>query len=523
MINIRISPSISYITGNQSILEEIHEHFSFKDKAAEAALHRFKKGLKFKEMNFRGDGEAPSWYEPWKESKLKELRDAIHVHCGSLSADSLEIPTGLVSQLKTLLSEKSIEFNIKDDRDFDIGRRLLTGQKPSKLRKPQEEALKAILNPNRPESDKGLGLVKIATGVGKTSLATELIREVGVKTVFLVPSKAIMLQTLKRFEEAFGKKNVGQYGGGKKDLKYVTVCTYQSVNLAEPGTFDEFSMAVYDECHHVPADTFFNAAQGHLKNCLWRIGLTAYEERADNSTMLVHSACGDIVYDYDVKQAIEDGYLAKPTFAVYSVERTKGEWTKYSTKDGKREKTGVSPCIEYDNDDSIKAYRNWVLGNEHVNYFVRALTHSFEQNGKSVLILIDEKEHGEKIIELLSEINAEVGFAFGGNKDNERLMKRFNARDLKILVATSVLSEGADTIPVDVLINLMGGASISGTLQAYGRALRNETDEDGIARKPNALIVDFDFPKCRMLNRHSKVRQQVALEMGEIHKLNLPM
>ena len=80
------------------------------------------------------------------------------------------------------------------------------------------------------------------------------------------------------------------------------------------------------------------------------------------------------------------------------------------------------------------------------------------------------------------------------------------------------MGEGADTVPVDVLIELQGGASKSKTLQADGRALRNDPDDQGVPQKPTTIIIDFNFPNCRILQRHSSLREQLHETMGEVHK-----
>ncbi len=387
------------------------------------------------------------------------------------------------------------------------------GRKPGKLREPQERALE-VVSSDRQALERGLGLFRMATGVGKTQLAQEFIRQFGVRSIFLVPSIPILKQTVRRFEQAFGPKNVKAFGGGKKNLGYVTVATYQSVFKADAKDFEPIDLVVADECHHVAADTFFDVLQNKLKNAVHRYGLTAFEERADNATLLIESAVGPVAFQYDAPEAIRDGYLAKPTFVIFDVWRTRGRWTKYKIQRGKRIVDRVETSREYDGDNDLVAYRNWILGNDILNAHVAGLTQAFASDGKSVLILVDEKEHGDRLQSLLPD----AGYAVGGSADNERLLREFNARNLKVLVGTSTLGEGADTIPVDILINLQGGASYSRTLQADGRALRNDPDEDGVPRKPTTLIIDFAFPLCKLLNRHSQLRESVHKRMGQVHR-----
>ena len=520
-MKLTVHAAICTLSGPEVDLRAIHSYFSFKDKAAENQIHRFKKSVVYKERALYSEhGELPDSYLLWKTGHLKALQDAILVHACKLDGD-LKIPTGLLPSLFELAKERGFKIDITDKRDFDVDRRRLSGEKPPTLRVPQVKALAILTDPARAPAFKGLGLIRLATGVGKTALAQELIRHYGCRSIFLVPSLPILKQTVKRFESAYGPKNVKAYGGGKKTIGYITVATYQSVYKADPADFDEVQLAIADECHHVSADTFYDVLQEKLKNAVHRYGLTAFEERADNSTVLIEAAVGPVVYQYDAPEAIADGYLAKPTFVIYDVWETKGEWTKYkiNPKNNKREAVSTEKSIRYNREDDMIAYRNWVLGNDILNDHVAGIVQAMVDDGKSILILVDEKEHGDRLMKLIPN----AGYCIGGGVDNEQHQKDFNSRKLKVLIGTSTLGEGADTVPVDVLICLQGGASKSKTLQAIGRALRNDPDPDtGVPRKPTALVIDFSFPLCDILKRHAEKREKVMEPMGDVYRDRIP-
>ena len=521
-MNLIVGPSICVLSGTTDLIEKVNKHFYFKNSGRVSDLFRLKQTLQFKERSYAAQGEVPDWFPQWKAKQIKEIQEKIDVYvCTKLADGSLIVPTGLVPNLKAFAIHNRFPLDITDTRDFDsLNRRNLKGDIPRELRKPQKLAMEAIKKP-RPEQLRGVGLIEMATGIGKTAYAQETIRELGHKAIFLVPSRSILNQTIKRFQEAFGEKNVRKYGDGQKNIGYVTVATYQSVYLADPEDFADIDVAIMDEVHHTAAETFYDVVMNKLKNAVYRIGLTAYKERADGSTMLIEAACGPVVYSYTASEAIADGYLAKPTFMIYSVTETAGSWTKYKTNlsTKKREIVKVMPSIPYTGDDDIQAYRNWILGNDKLNNFVSNLTSAFVADGKSVLILVDEIEHGEKLKALMPD----SGFVMGGGKDNEDLLKEFNKRKLKILIGTSTIGEGTDTVPVDVLIELQGGSSASKTLQADGRALRNDPDPTtGIPRKPTTLIIDFDFPLCDYLHNQAEKRIKIHKLIGEINRVNIP-
>jgi superfamily II DNA or RNA helicase len=353
-----------------------------------------------------------------------------------------------------------------------------------------------------------MGDFTVTHNCGKTAVVQEFVREIGKRSIFLVPSKPILDQTVRRFQDAFGKNQVGWYSGDGKKHSYITVATYQSVNLASPEEFDDYSVAMFDECHHVGAETFFHASMNQVRNATHKFGFSADEERSDGGTILVEAAVGPCIYDYPAWQAIDDGFLARPTFITYRVENTGGKFKHWKTTGKTRELVGEKDAEPYQGPDAGISYKNWILGNDQLATFVTGMAKSLAAAGSSSLILVDELEHGEKLCALLGEEFVDYGFCVGGGKNNETLLKAFNKRVLKILVATTTLSEGADTIPVDALFNLLGGMRPK---QAAGRALRNET-VDGVALKPTSLVIDFDCVNSPALTRHYEARADIYRE-----------
>lgn len=501
-----------WLKGDAEKLKEIRERYSFNDKSAESQIRRLINSCSYRETLFPKTDEGltifPDWYLPWKSQKLGELKEKrIRSACKWTDDGDLMVPIGLLFEPEMqgiLLRAQGI-----DTRNFDQNTRKFTGPYPN-LRRPQEEALNIVKG-----SITRMGLIRMATGVGKTTLGQEIIRHFGHKSLFVVPSERIFSQTIERFEKYFGKKNVGAFGDGKKRHSHVTVAIYQSLFKADPDDLKDYNLAIFDEVHHIGAETFYEVGLNRMPNLIYRFGMTADEERSDGGTVLVNAAAGPVIYDYPASQGIADKLLARPTFVMYGVTKTEGSYTEWKTdyKTNERKKVGMAKSEPIDGDDHHLAYKNWVLGNDILTETVAALTRQFNERGKNVLILVDEKEHGEKFLPLLPG----CGYMYGGNSDNDDIQSDFNARKLKTIVATSVVGEGTDTITVDVLINLMGGRRPK---QANGRALRNDPDpETGIPRKPTTTIIDFYFPHSPVLNRHAEEREVVHRSyVGEIHQ-----
>ncbi len=480
--------------GNREELEKIYSTLTFKDKKVQYEINKLrnlKRRIPQKSQEF--------------EQRIKDLKTREIVHVTSWVGDDLVIPAGLYTRVQKLVPGGLIE-----GRKYPDNKKLLRSSN-KKLRRPQEIALEIISNMEWPLT---CGLIEMATGSGKTRLAEEIIAFYGLPCVFLVPSKNLMRSTAERFKGIFGKYEVGMYGDGKKEVRHITVATYQSVNLAGPEVFKDVKMAIMDECHHVPANTFYNAAIVNLKNAIYRFGLSATPDRPDGADLLIEAACGENLYAYTAPEAIRDGYLASPDFLMYGVQRTAGFHKEWKTENKKRVCKGMKQSdagAKRADTDTLVAYKNWILGNDYLNDAVAAMAADCAAMGKFVLILVDEKEHGEKLSERLQGVRHE--FVHGERNDTEDVIEAYNRRELPILIGTTVIGEGTDTVPVDVMFNLLGNTRPK---QAIGRALRSDE-----GRKPKCLIIDFHFPNCTILNRHSGLREEVYMEYGKVDRENL--
>jgi superfamily II DNA or RNA helicase len=137
--------------------------------------------------------------------------------------EQLRYPTGLYSTLDRILSECGYSFEVVDNR-------LKPQQNTSlqfyskKLRDYQEQAVEDALRSER-------GVIKIATGGGKTVVAAAIVARLNLKTLFVVYSIDLLEQTADEFENMF-KIQVGKIGGGYCDIKQINVCTIQTLHSA---------------------------------------------------------------------------------------------------------------------------------------------------------------------------------------------------------------------------------------------------------------------------------------------------
>ncbi|MEM2122692.1 MAG: DEAD/DEAH box helicase family protein, partial [Candidatus Bathyarchaeia archaeon] len=140
------------------------------------------------------------------------------------------------------------------------------------LRPYQREGLEAWFRAGR------RGVIVLPTGAGKTFIAFEAIRLLGVSTLVIVPTLDLMEQWRRRLVEAFDVE-VGVYGGGEEVLRCLTVATYDSAYMKGGFLGNKFMFIVFDEVHHLPAPSYSQI--GEMYVAPYRMGLTATPERED--------------------------------------------------------------------------------------------------------------------------------------------------------------------------------------------------------------------------------------------------
>lgn len=155
------------------------------------------------------------------------------------------------------------------------------------LRGYQLDALKAWDDAGR------RGVIVLPTGAGKTVIAIKAIAAVNEPSIVVVPTLDLVEQWRSRLEEEL-KVEVGIYGGGDNLLRAVTVSTYDSAYLRASELGNRFSLIVFDEVHHLPAEGYRQIAE--MFTAPYRMGLTATFEREDMLHREIPRLVGGIVY-----------------------------------------------------------------------------------------------------------------------------------------------------------------------------------------------------------------------------------
>ena len=186
---------------------------------------------------------------------------------------------------------------------------------PFELKKDQVEAAEAWINNNF------RGSVIFSTGTGKTEIAFECARRAAescgrnrFEILFLVPRIVLIEQNVRRLQ-SYGISNeyIGVYYGERKDVREITISTYQSII----NNFDlvrDAKMVVLDEVHLVSEtaimfDKIFDVIVEDAQKAI--LGLTATIDERDPKYQTILTVAPP-VKKYLIKDAVTDGRLAKP-------------------------------------------------------------------------------------------------------------------------------------------------------------------------------------------------------------------
>lgn len=154
------------------------------------------------------------------------------------------------------------------------------------------------------------GVVVLPTGAGKTFVAAIAIAETGLWTLAVVPTLDLLQQWRAALASALALHvdDIGVFGGGEKDLKPITIITYDSAALY-PRELRRFGLLIFDECHHLPAPTYRLIAESAFTPL--RLGLSATPERSDMAHTDLDDLIGPEVYRRSPAELTEGRYLAE--------------------------------------------------------------------------------------------------------------------------------------------------------------------------------------------------------------------
>jgi len=406
--------------------------------------------------------------------------------------------TGLLDRVKRLFDNNGIKYEVVDDRvQVPFGKPLKT--KNIESRPYQDTIHEACV------SNKG-GIIKSATGSGKSIMITRLVAEMNVKTMIMVVGTDLLYQLHESLEKFLGRK-IGIIGDGKAEIRNINICSvwtaatalgekYENFDDEDKGKKEKFNTknkakidkairaaecVVFDECQFLASKTL-QAINNASDSAYYKFGFSATPARDDGADLLLEAVCGNMIADVSATELIDAGYLIRPTIHFMNVPAYDGQLS--------------------DNYQSI--YKEYIVENEVRNEIIANAASKLIDKGRKVLILVKNIKHGDLLMEMLED-KYDVYFIKGalGSDERNEVRMQFLAGKIDLIIATTVYDQGVDLPNLDALILAGSGKSTGRALQRIGRVIRwNEG-------KTSAIVVDFLDSTAKYLSKHALRRVTV--------------
>ncbi len=173
----------------------------------------------------------------------------------------------------------------------------------------------------------GSGVIVLPCGAGKTVVGMAAMVQMQCSTLVLTPNTVAVRQWIDELldKTTLTAEQVGEYTGLRKEIRPVTISTYQTMTYHKRGSkgqdlalveefphFDLFNqrdwgLIIYDEVHLLPAPVFRVTAEIQARR---RLGLTATLVREDGREEDVFSLIGPKKYDVPWKDLEKQGWIA---------------------------------------------------------------------------------------------------------------------------------------------------------------------------------------------------------------------
>lgn len=329
----------------------------------------------------------------------------------------------------------------------------------------------------------GSGVVVLPCGAGKTLVGAAAMAHAQATTLILVTNTVAARQwrdeLIKR--TSLNEDEIGEYSGAKKEIRPVTIATYQVMTTRKKGLYahldlfdsHDWGLIIYDEVHLLPAPIFRFTADIQSRR---RLGLTATLVREDGMEGEVFSLIGPKRFDVPWKEIEAQGYIAPADCVEVRVTLTDHERLTYATA------------------EQEDKYRTCATTATKKNVVI-ALAKQHEDD--QVLII---GQYISQIDEIAAELAVPIIKGDTPVKEREELYGKFRSGEIKCLVVSKVANFSIDLPEASIAIQVSGTfGSRQEEAQRLGRILRPKSD--GRSARFYSLVardtIDQDFAQNR--------------------------
>ena len=320
----------------------------------------------------------------------------------------------------------------------------------------QETAVNSFLGSG--ERGTGFGTIVLPCGSGKTIVGLLAMARLKTRTLILCPNVQSVHQWMREIAEKtdIPEDMVGEYSGDSKEIKPITVSTYQILTYRKPGCEDylhfsllrdgKWGFIIYDEVHMLPAPVFRITAE---LQSIYRLGLTATLIREDGREDEVFSLVGPKRFDTPWSELAERGYIAQAYCHEIRVALDEDDEIKYALA-SKREK-----------------YRIASVNKRKLNIIEDLVK---KHSDDSILII---GQYIEQLEEIKKRFSWPIVTGKTSNKVRDEIYQKFRQREIRVLIVSKVANFAIDLPDCSVAIQVSGTfGSRQEEAQRLGRILR---------------------------------------------------
>ena len=357
------------------------------------------------------------------------------------------------------------------------------------LRDYQSLAVNSILGDMGPGT--GFGTIVMPCGSGKTIVGMGIMARLQTKTLILCPNVVAVHQWISELKAKtdIDSSLIGEYSGEKKEIKPITVCTYQvlTYRASKTDTFNHmdrigeqnWGLVLYDEVHMLPATVFKITAD---LQSIYRAGLTATLIREDGREEDVFSLVGPKRYDIPWTDLSQAGWIAN------------------------------AYCIEVRVPLKEELLLPYAVGTRREKYRIASTNARKEEVIEALLA----KHKGESILiigqylDQLRDVQLSFGFPMitgsTSNSKRDELYAKFREGTEKVIIVSKVANFAIDLPDASVAIQISGTfGSRQEEAQRLGRILRPKDRTSFFYSVISKYTVEEEF---------SQNRQKFLVEQG---------
>jgi len=329
----------------------------------------------------------------------------------------------------------------------------------------------------------GSGVIVLPCGAGKTIVGAAAMAHAKATTLILVTNTLAARQWREELlrRTTLNEDEIGEYSGAKKEIRPVTIATYQVMTKKKNGVYShldlfdthDWGLIIYDEVHLLPAPIFRFTADIQSRR---RLGLTATLVREDGMEGEVFSLIGPKRFDVPWKEIEAQGYIAPAECIEVRANLTEAERLSYAT---------AEPEERYRYCATTRTKRNVVekLVDLHA--------------GEQILVI---GQYIDQLDDLSETLGVPVIKGETPIKEREKLFAAFRTGEITCLVVSKVANFSIDLPEATIAIQVSGAfGSRQEEAQRLGRIVRPKAD--GRGAKFYSVVsrdtIDQDFAQNR--------------------------